>query len=143
MLITPINIESLDAIDIAAEKLLQACPKARVFAFRAPMGAGKTTFIKAICRKLGVTTAVSSPTFTLINEYPTDSQQSLYHFDFYRLKSASEAFDTGAGEILFSGSYCFVEWPELAEAILPEDTIRLKITINETDNSRIVESDLS
>jgi tRNA threonylcarbamoyladenosine biosynthesis protein TsaE len=113
-----------------AHALLGVFPDARVFAFTAEMGTGKTTFIKQLCLSLGVTDAMSSPTFSIVNEYRSQSGSSIYHFDFYRLKSAEEAFDAGLHEYLHSGSYCFVEWPELAPEILPPDSISVTITLD-------------
>jgi tRNA threonylcarbamoyladenosine biosynthesis protein TsaE len=112
----------------AAVALLESFPHARIFAFYGQMGAGKTTFIKAICRELGVTDIVQSPTFSIINEYKTTTGESIYHFDFYRIKSIAEVFDIGYEDYLYSGSYCFMEWPELIESLLPDETIRINIS---------------
>jgi tRNA threonylcarbamoyladenosine biosynthesis protein TsaE len=120
----------------AARKLLDTFPDARVFAFYGSMGAGKTTFIKAICRELGVTDIVQSPTFSIINEYKTAAGESIFHLDFYRIRKTSEVFDIGYEDYLYSGNYCFMEWPELIESLLPEDTIRVRIT---GENERMIE----
>ena len=112
----------------AAKQLITANPLGRIFAFYGPMGAGKTTFIKAICRALGVDDIVQSPSFSIINEYTTPAGESIYHFDFYRIRNISEVFDIGYEDYLYSGSYCFMEWPELVESLLPENTIRIRIT---------------
>jgi tRNA threonylcarbamoyladenosine biosynthesis protein TsaE len=101
------------------------------------MGAGKTTFIKAICHELGVTDIVQSPTFSIINEYKTTTGESLFHFDFYRIKKLEEVFDIGYEDYIYSGSYCFLEWPELIEPLLPEDTVRINIF---GENERVIES---
>jgi tRNA threonylcarbamoyladenosine biosynthesis protein TsaE len=95
------------------------------------MGAGKTTIIKAICRILGASDLVSSPTFTLVNEYKTAAGESLYHIDFYRIKKKDEAYDFGIEEYFSSGAYCFLEWPEMVEDILPADTVRISISVGE------------
>jgi tRNA threonylcarbamoyladenosine biosynthesis protein TsaE len=112
----------------AAGKLLESFPDARVFAFYGSMGAGKTTFIKAICTVLGVADIVQSPTFSIINEYKTLTGNSIFHFDFYRIKKTEEVFDIGYEDYLYSGCYCFMEWPELIEPLLPEETIRIRIS---------------
>ena len=112
----------------AAKQLIAANPAGRIFAFYGHMGAGKTTFIKAICHELGVTDIVQSPTFSIINEYKTGEGKSIYHFDFYRVKSIAEVFDIGYEDYLYSGSHCFLEWPEMIESLLPEDAIHVRIT---------------
>ena len=121
----------------AAKQLVEAYPGSRVFALYGQMGAGKTTFIKAICHELGVTDVVQSPTFSIINEYKTTQGESIFHFDFYRIKKLEEVFDIGYEDYLYSGSYCFLEWPELIESLLPEDTIRVRINGHE---ERLIES---
>lgn len=93
------------------------------------MGAGKTTFITALCSELGVTDIVTSPTFTIANEYSDDSGRRVYHFDFYRINNLSEAMDIGLYEYFDSGDYCFIEWPEMIEELLPDETLRVKIEI--------------
>lgn len=108
-----------------------------VFAFYAPMGTGKTTFIKAICEELGVEDAINSPTFAIVNEYEAASGDPIYHFDFYRIKRLSEAYDIGVDDYFYSGYPCFLEWPELIEEILPEKAIIVHIEEQE-DGSRIV-----
>ena len=118
----------------------------KCFAFYAPMGAGKTTFIKAICEELGSTDVITSPTFAIVNEYEMPSFPSTwegrggvaYHFDLYRIKKAEELYDIGAEDYFYSGSPCFIEWPEMAESALPDETIKITIT-PQPDGSRIVE----
>jgi tRNA threonylcarbamoyladenosine biosynthesis protein TsaE len=102
------------------------------------MGAGKTTFIKAICKYFGVEDIVSSPTFAIINEYLTSDQEQIFHFDFYRLKNAGELFDIGYEDYFYSNSYCLIEWPEKIEEFLPEETIRVDITVDRKDNTRLI-----
>jgi len=108
----------------------------KCFAFYAPMGAGKTTFIKAVCEELGSTDVITSPTFAIVNEY-TAKNLPIYHFDLYRIKKMEELYDIGADDYFYSGNPCFIEWPEMAESALPDETI--KITIVPQDNgNRIV-----
>ncbi len=121
----------------AAKQLIEAYPGSRVFALYGQMGAGKTTFVKALCHELGVTDIVQSPTFSIINEYTTTGGDPIFHFDFYRIKKLEEVFDIGYEDYLYSGSYCFLEWPELVESLLPENTIRVRINGNE---ERLIES---
>ncbi len=121
----------------AAGKLLETFPGARVFALYGSMGAGKTTFIKAICHELGVTDIVQSPTFSIINEYKTTGGTSIFHFDFYRIKKLEEVFDIGYEDYIYSGNYCFLEWPEMIESLLPDDAIRINMS---GDDYRIIES---
>jgi tRNA threonylcarbamoyladenosine biosynthesis protein TsaE len=133
------EINSLNELYSVAEKFLEAHPADRLFAFYGRMGSGKTTFIKALCEKLQVVDYVTSPTFALINVYETEQKTEIYHFDFYRIKGIAELFDLGYEEYFFSDNYCFLEWPEMVESLLPPNTV--KITISETERgSRIIES---
>ena len=133
-----ISIPSPADLPVAAKEFLSAMEGHNVFAFVAPMGAGKTTFIRAVCEALGVTDVVNSPTFSIVNEYHRDaSADAVFHFDFYRLKDAAEASNMGLEEYFYSGSPCFVEWPEVAEALLPDDTVYIYIHV-EPDGTRIV-----
>ena len=125
-----IHIASEKELGSAAQKLLAEFSGARTFAFRGEMGSGKTTFIKAICRELGVAETMSSPTFSLVNEYRSASGSAIYHFDFYRLESEDEAVQAGLHEYFYGGNYCFVEWPEKVPSILPEGTVDVFITVN-------------
>ena len=125
-------------LDPAADSLLKAYPRAKMFAFYGCMGAGKTTFIKAICRRLGVLEIVNSPTFSIVNEYKTTNGKSIFHFDFYRLKHTSELLDIGYEEYFFSDSYCLLEWPEKIEELLPDGCIKVNIEEDEYDKSRII-----
>jgi tRNA threonylcarbamoyladenosine biosynthesis protein TsaE len=134
-----IEIKDLEALQPAAREFVERMGDSRIFAFYGGMGAGKTTFIKAVCRELGVAEAVASPTFAIINEYRGGDGNPIYHFDFYRIRKIEEVFDFGCEEYIYSGHTCFIEWPELVEHILPEDTVML--SIRETDNGgRIVEN---
>lgn len=125
-----IVIPSLDQIDAAAEKFLGMAGNAAVMAFSGDLGAGKTTFIQALCRQLGVDTDVNSPTFALINEYFTGSGDSIYHFDLYRIEDPSELFDLGYEEYFYSGSRCFIEWPEKASHLIPEEALMVQIGVH-------------
>ena len=118
---------SLENIDHAAQMFLQQTGDRRHFAFYGAMGAGKTTFIKALCKALNVKENVTSPTFALVNEYHTIENHLVFHFDFYRINKPEEVFDFGCEEYFASGAYCFVEWPEKAEIALPEDVCRVNI----------------
>jgi tRNA threonylcarbamoyladenosine biosynthesis protein TsaE len=113
----------------SARQLLKHCEGNRIFAFYGAMGSGKTTIIKAICEVLDVTDMISSPTFTLVNEYRTSGGEAIYHIDFYRIKKQEEVYDFGVEEYLTGDSYCFMEWPELVEEILPPETVRIRITV--------------
>ena len=125
----------------AAKHFLRETAGSRIFAFYGQMGSGKTTFIKALCKELGVTDTVTSPSFTLINEYRRPGDVPVYHFDFYRIKKISEVLDFGIEEYFDSASPCFMEWPELIEPLLPADTLRISVTVL-PDGSRIIENRL-
>lgn len=125
-----IVIRDLDNIGQAAEQFLKETAGYTIIAFYAPMGAGKTTFTTALCHRLGVSEdAVSSPTFSIVNEYRTSGGDSIYHFDFYRITRVEEAFDIGLYDYLDSGSLCLIEWPENIEQILPEETLKVTIAV--------------
>lgn len=132
-----IIISSLDKIADAALEFVSQIGEKRVFAFYGGMGAGKTTFIKAVCNQLGVNDAVTSPTFAIVNEY--NSQMGpIYHFDFYRIKRASEVLDIGFDDYIYSGNLCLMEWPELIEDFLPEETTIVKIMEIENGMRKII-----
>jgi tRNA threonylcarbamoyladenosine biosynthesis protein TsaE len=133
-----IKIQSLDAIHEAAKQFIAAMGESTIFAFYGKMGAGKTTFVKAVCEELGVEDVINSPTFSIINEYRSSgSGELIYHFDFYRIKKEEEAFDFGYEDYFFSGALCFIEWPELIEDLLPEDAVKVSIEEQE-DGSRLL-----
>ena len=151
-----IKIQDIEHIREAAQKFINQIGDRRVFAFYGKMGAGKTTFVKAICEELGVEDVITSPTFAIINEYqvlgdrclvmdngqtintqhPTHITQ-IFHFDFYRIKKLEEVYDMGYEDYFYSGALCFIEWPELIEDVLPEDAVRVNIE-EQPDGSRLV-----
>lgn len=132
-----IKINSLADINEAAKQFIENMGDGKVFAFYGKMGAGKTTFIKAICEELGVDDVITSPTFAIVNEYQSATTgDSIYHFDFYRIKKLEEVYDMGYEDYFYSGSLCFLEWPELINNLLPEDAT--KVTIEATDDGERV-----
>ena len=124
---------------LSALELLKACAPKKVFAFDGPMGAGKTTFIKKLCEEMGTMDVVNSPTFAIVNVYDVEQpyRGEVYHFDCYRLKDIREALDLGAEEYLYSGNYCFIEWPKKIDALLPEETVWVKIVPMPNGNRRL------
>ena len=133
-----ITIKSIEDISNAATQFIELMGDDTVFAFYGKMGAGKTTFIKELCRQLGIDDEVNSPTFAIVNEYRSDTTAELvYHFDFYRIKKIEEVYDLGYEDYFYSGALCFIEWPELIEEVLPEDARRVTITEN-PDGSRTI-----
>ena len=134
-----IMIPSVEALPQAAQEFLSLMDDATVYTFEGEMGAGKTTFIKAICEELGVEDVINSPTFAIINEYrSSETGELIYHFDFYRINKLSEAEDIGTEDYFYSGALCFIEWPEKIEELLPGDVVEVAITEN-PDGSRTVE----
>lgn len=130
---TTIRIESLEKIQEAAKTFVANMGDDTVFAFYGKMGAGKTTFVKAICEELGVEDTITSPTFAIVNEYRSDlAGELIYHFDFYRIKKLDEVYDMGYEDYFYSGAICFIEWPELIEELLPGNTV--KVSIEELSN---------
>lgn len=127
------KIANTDELKNTAARLIQQFQNQRIFAFYGNMGAGKTTFIQAVCKYLGSEDIVTSPTFALINEYKTDAQSSIFHFDFYRIKKLEEAFDLGYEDYFYSGDYCLIEWPEMIEPLLPENIVVVKIEVIENE----------
>ena len=142
-----IKIKSIDTIRESAREFIKNIGEHKVFAFYGKMGAGKTTFVKAICEELGVEDVITSPTFAIVNEYTISSwpsaisQQptanSIFHFDFYRIKKLEEVYDMGYEDYFYSGALCFIEWPELIEEVLPEDAVKVTIT-EQADGTRTI-----
>ncbi len=133
----PITISSIHEIDHAAKLLIEALDGNRKLAFSGEMGAGKTTLIQSVCRLLGVKDSVNSPTFALINEYFTSEGISIFHFDLYRIEGITEMCDFGYEDYFYSEAYCFVEWPEKAMELIPDDFAFIRIEVLE-DGSRII-----
>lgn len=131
-----VKCEELDELEDVAQQIIDFSGRKRIWLFEGEMGAGKTTLIKAICEQFDVLDTVNSPTFAIVNEYQNETDQIFYHFDFYRLKNEEEALDIGATEYFDSGNYCFIEWPSKVQNILPEDVLKIEISIT-GKNSRI------
>jgi tRNA threonylcarbamoyladenosine biosynthesis protein TsaE len=129
---------TLSEVSEIARKILDEYQDERVFAFYGDLGAGKTTLIKALCNVLGVTEEVTSPSFAIINEYESGGVDLIYHFDFYRIKKLEEVLDIGYEEYLYSGYYCFLEWAEKIEELLPGRFVSITITKNENDKGRVI-----
>ena len=133
-----IRVNTIDDLPAAAATFAETMGRHTVFAFYGTMGAGKTTFIKALCHELGVEDNVTSPTFAIINEYSSERLTApVYHFDFYRVHRLEEAIDIGCDEYFFSGALCFIEWPDVVEGMLPDDTVRVTISV-QPDGSRVI-----
>ena len=134
MLFNPSSTAQLPAI---ASEIISFATSNRIFLFYGDMGAGKTTFIKALCECLGTNEHVTSPTFSIVNEY-AGAGDKIYHFDFYRLKNQTEALDMGYEEYFYSGAYCFIEWPEKISGLLPEQYISIRIEVKGNNSRRII-----
>ena len=132
-----IKIKNLETIHESAIEFIKNIGDKKVFAFYGKMGAGKTTFTKAICEVLGVKDVITSPTFAIVNEYTDGNGNPIYHFDFYRIKKLEEVYDMGYEDYFYSGNLCLLEWPELIEEILPDNAIKVKIE-EQQDGSRLV-----
>ena len=132
-----IEIPSLDKISEAAAQFVAKMGNGKVYVFYGNMGAGKTTFIKAVCEQLGVTDVINSSAFAIVNEYEDGNGEPIYHFDFYRIKKEEEAYDFGYEDYFYSGNVCFIEWPEMVKNLIPEDAIEVHIKENE-DGTRTV-----
>lgn len=134
-----LKLDKIEDIALCAKQFVEMVGVARVFAFYGDMGAGKTTFIKAVCRELGVQEDVTSPTFAIVNEYESNTlDQPIYHFDFYRINSEEEAYDMGCEEYFYSGSYCFIEWPEKISNLLPDQITNVYVKVLD-DTTRTIE----
>ncbi len=133
-----ITIAGTEGLQKAAREFLEAVGDNRIIAFYGQMGAGKTTFITALCRELGVSETVTSPTFTIVNEYLDGGGESVFHFDFYRIKRLAEAVDIGLFEYFDSGCFCLMEWPEMIEELLPEETLKVQILVEDEKTRMLV-----
>ena len=142
-----IHIKNIEQIRAAAREFVNKIDDRRIFAFYGNMGAGKTTFIKAVCEELGISDVITSPTFAIVNEYEMPSSpavstlhlpSSVYHFDFYRIRRLEEVYDMGYEDYFYSGALCFIEWPELIEDLLPADAVKVTIQVL-PDGSRNIE----
>ena len=131
-------LNNLSDIDTIAKKFVENMGNRKVFAFYGEMGAGKTTFIKAICGALGVTETITSPTFAIVNEYEKEEGAPIFHFDFYRIKDIDEAYDFGYEDYFYSGNICFIEWPQLVEPLLPENVVKVQIVIEDNEQRTIL-----
>jgi tRNA threonylcarbamoyladenosine biosynthesis protein TsaE len=127
------TVRKEEELEAAARVLLGEFKNNRVFIFSGALGSGKTTFIKYICKVLGVKAGISSPTFSLVNEYECANNSVVYHFDFYRIKNVQEAYDIGYEEYFYSGNYCFIEWPEKIPGLVPADAVEIKIEVKNED----------
>ena len=136
------KINSVDALAEVSDYLISLRDEADIIAFYGAMGAGKTTLIKNLCHRMGVTDEVNSPTFAIVNEYVTEEGESVYHFDFYRIKKLEEAYDIGYENYFYSGNLCLIEWPEMIEPLLPEKYIRVEIRHGASDNEREITCEL-
>lgn len=138
-----ISISTISDLPAASSQILSFLKNHKIVAFYGSMGVGKTTLINALCKTLGVDDIINSPTFSIVNQYDTNDGMTIYHFDFYRINKIEEAFDFGYEDYFYSGNYCFIEWPEKIEALLPEDALKIYMTELE-DGSRLINiSDLS
>ena len=135
-------IKGVEQLSEVSDYLLSLRDEADIIAFYGVMGAGKTTLIKNLCHRMGVTDEVNSPTFAIVNEYVTEEGESVYHFDFYRIKKIEEAYDIGFENYFDSGNLCLIEWPEMIEPLMPEKYIRVEIRLGATDDEREIQCKL-
>ncbi len=133
-----LSLNNLSDIDIVAQRFVDKMDQSNVFAFYGEMGAGKTTFIKAICKALGVEETITSPTFAIVNEYTKEDGDPIFHFDFYRIKNIEEAYDFGYEDYFYSGHLCFIEWPQLVEPLLPESVVKVQIVVEDNEQRSII-----
>lgn len=136
------NTIGLNDLAKVAESILKEFPSHKIYIFEGEMGAGKTSFIKAFCQVLDVYDKTSSPTFSIVNVYNTRSQETIYHFDFYRINKSREAIEIGLYDYLSSGSYCFIEWPEKIDGLLDEEVVKITIQSLEQADKRTIEAEL-
>ncbi|MFA6361005.1 MAG: tRNA (adenosine(37)-N6)-threonylcarbamoyltransferase complex ATPase subunit type 1 TsaE [Dysgonamonadaceae bacterium] len=130
-------VKDLSDLDTVAQKFIEKMDDKNVYAFYGEMGVGKTTFIKAICEALGVKETITSPTFAIVNEYKNEDGKPIFHFDFYRIKNLEEVFDFGYEDYFYSENLCFIEWPELVETLLPDDVVKIQITVGDNEERLI------
>ena len=135
---TTFEIHSVEGLSEVSEHLLSLRDHADIIAFYGAMGAGKTTLIKNLCHRMGVTDEVNSPTFAIVNEYSTEEGEPVYHFDFYRIKKLEEVYDIGYENYFYSGYLCLLEWPEMIEPLLPDHYVRVELRLGATDDDRII-----
>ena len=132
-----ILLKNLSGIELAAQTFVNEMSDKKVFAFYGEMGVGKTTFIKAVCKVLGVKETISSPTFAIVNEYKNGDDKPIYHFDFYRINNLEEVYDFGYEDYFYSENLCFIEWPELVEDLLPDNVVKVYITLEDNEERLI------
>lgn len=137
MAMIELRCSGVSDLDRIAGQLISLYPAKRIFVLSGPMGSGKTTFIQAVCRRLKVVDVVNSPTFSIVNEYLTSNGASIFHFDLYRIRKADELLDIGYEDYFYSGDYCFIEWPELAADLIPDESVYITIEVEEPGNDRL------